>query len=651
MHAQKRAVFLFGLLSFGSLTAACGEDPDASDQDAGLTPDDADTGRDDTELDSAEDEVPHDLDTGPLPDAQEEGLGCVGILDCFNASDRSVQSLAGCTAQGTPTGRALLDALSSCVDENCASEPTDEGFATCQRTLCARQLQACVQDIGTPPPIVACGAEGDPCNSDAQSREAYACDVSARVCRPRCATTEAASSDGTNCATGSYCFATEGRAVPRPGSQVVLNGVCRPGDCERLFDEGACEGVVPAGGGSRCTSDSCTCVPIANDASFCQYSGSQGVGESCGRSADGGFGETCVAGLLCAQGFCVAPCDLSAGPGGCSDTSSTHCPDGVACDCIAAFAQTQRNRPGVCAQECDPFDPGRCPDGTTCQPQFDVHGVNAWMCAALAIETPVAAGQPCEQRVGNRGVCEDGYLCTSPLGSAQTVCMQTCDLAAEIARPGASCSPLPTGSAVCLPTGVGDLSLCYESCDPYPRTGGGGYGCSDPSNTCATTLQRRDGAVDVVGYCIRDAGRIPAYGNCTAVGQLAGDCADRAACLYATRDAIRPQCLPLCEPFSTEANACEGDATCAGLWILSGNYDLAYCEPPRQPGNAFERCNTIGTSCAGDGTICLRTTAAPDGACLPVCREGFNDCARYPGRRTCVTGTLEGVLSFMGVCV
>jgi hypothetical protein len=206
---------------------------------------------------------------------------------------------------------------------------------------------------------------------------------------------------------------------------------------------------------------------------------------------------------------------------------------------------------------------------------------------------------------------------------------------------------------ICAPSALDGFGFCNESCEPYPRTGGGGYaGCDDDTNTCLPITQRDDVPVEPVGICSDDEGTAAAGESCGNPGFLGGDCADFAVCLSDTQDAPTGNCQALCEPFSDVADQC-GDGTCSSVPPLLGQLNFSFCLDAEDvvEGEAFERCaeDDIGFPCAQDGTLCIDLGSG--GQCYPICREGFDDCGGFEGR-TCRTGQLnpDVVPGFMGLC-
>lgn len=408
MTGTLRKWWMVGLLSGAVLTlGACGDDGDGGgggDTDAG-----ADVGTD------------TDGDTGGNTDTGGTDTGgtcedpCSRNLDCADLGDDFVCEEGCCVEDGGGTG-----------------EPE-----------CDRHLQ--------------------PCSSDDATTENFVCNTSAGVCMQRCADELTDEQRGGNCPLGSFCFELNfsGGAPPvDPNTGDELNGACFPGDCESdIFDENACDGVSsildPA---TTCAGDTCTCLPIANNASYCITAGTAGLGEDCGldTSDNPPASDSCGAGLICRGNVCAAPCELG-DDATCDGTdAAASCIEGADCSCLEVLDTTRRNEPGVCGVACEPYSVGTCPDGTLCMPAIGRFGINAWSC--VAGEPEAGPGEECTT-AGSFAECPEGFICLSETEGAAPVCVQFCDPLGEATGAGASCGGGSAGPELIGATAFGEASV------------------------------------------------------------------------------------------------------------------------------------------------------------------------------------------------
>lgn len=328
------------------------------------------------------------------------------------------------TSNDTDPGLDIPDSDGGLCENPCA-RPADcgNGF-TC--------VDGCCQSSG-PGPLPPCTAPLAACQSDTQTTNNFVCNTEIGQCLQRCPSETTDDTRGRNCPTGSFCIELNGPGIEDPTTGRVLDGFCLPGDCNdvSLFDSTACEGTRSVlNPGSQCTSDTCTCQPIANGASFCFPAGEARLGDECGRSTGGNVPATdvCEAGLLCFQGFCAAPCNLRDGATACaSGPAADRCPDSGDCTCNPVFDTTPRNQPGICAVSCTAFSTGECPSGQQCVPQFGRFGINDWFCTDNAQANLPGEGEECDGSAGNFGACQEGLLCTRETENGPFVCLGFCD--------------------------------------------------------------------------------------------------------------------------------------------------------------------------------------------------------------------------------
>lgn len=380
-------------------------------------------------------------------------------------------AFAGCGSDDgddTDTGPDAGDDIGG--DTDTGNDTINPGDVDPDATQCVRpadcgQGQTCVEGVCQPvTTLQPCSAPLRPCEADSQSTDRFLCDTQAGLCRQRCADADTEDSQGRNCGVGSFCLGTSGPTVTDPSTGTVFDGVCIPGDCDsNIFDANQCEGVTPTGGDAACTSDTCTCFPVANGASFCIPAGTQLAGQTCGRTEAAGPTDSCAAGLLCAQGFCVEPCNLASGATACDSVTNTYCVDGAECTCNPVFDTTPRNQPGLCAQSCSPFSSDECAAGYVCQPQWGRFGINDWYCGLERVETVPGPGEACDTTVGTFGSCPEGYLCLTPEEGAQAVCTQICDPLGEAPGALASCGGQVAGDTIIELTSFGAASAYFEA--------------------------------------------------------------------------------------------------------------------------------------------------------------------------------------------
>jgi hypothetical protein len=479
-------------------------------------------------------------------------------------------------------------------------------------------------------PVVECARHLASCDDEDESNDNFICDVEAGMCVQRCNVAATEDELGANCPVNSYCFDAGLTDPPVSGEGDVLDGACVPGDCDSdIFDAAAC----PDG----------TCLPVANGASFCIAAGTAEPGDICGQSDadEPPVSDVCAAGLLCFRGRCVTPCDLD-GAGACTGGET----------CVEVFDTTPENQPGLCGSACDPFSTGDCAGGEACSPAWGRLGVTQWLCAPIP-GTPVAPGAVCDiDDYGNFANCPEGYICLPESAGGTARCTQICDPTSSAAGTLADCAG-PAGDLVCPASGINGIGFCQDACEPYPRRAD--YGCA-ADETCAPFIGRDDVPVEPQGYCTGDEGGAAVGAACANEGYLgngncpASDagcgCADLNVCLG--DDSGRAECASLCEPFSSVSDQC-GSSTCSSVPPLLGSLNLSFCIEGAQAGDAFDECFDPGTPCAADGTICIEFTDG-SAACLPICREGFTDCAEFAGT-TCEAGAFnDPVPAFMGVC-
>lgn len=399
MDLNLRKLLVAALLgSTASFAAACGGDDPEPGDDTGTDVDvDADGG--DTGLD-----VPGDTGGG-------DGGTCEN--PCARTSE--------CRAAGFENG--------ICVDGCCEEQTTTAS--------CARHLAVC--------------------DSDEATTDGFVCDTAAGLCLQRCSSDETLDARGGNCPVGSYCFAdavTDGPVDPVSGN--TLDGVCGAGSCDgSIFDDAACEGVDL--GDVTCTGDTCTCLPIANGASFCISAGTAAEGDACGLSdADAPpTSDSCEAGLLCFENTCTQPCDLN----------SPACDEGETC--IEAYDVTTRNKPGICGVECTAYSSGECGDGFVCEPVIGRFDINAWMCmpaqgrdpADGSLSGPVGEGEECFSGTNTiSGNCEEGFFCLQAEENGPSFCEKTCDPTGESDEALASCGGDAVGPQIVEPFGFGEAT-------------------------------------------------------------------------------------------------------------------------------------------------------------------------------------------------
>ena len=197
---------------------------------------------------------------------------------------------------------------------------------------------------------------------------------------------------------------------------------------------------------------------------------------------------------------------------------------------------------------------------------------------------------------------------------------------------------------VCVPGSEAEYGTCRESCDPYPRAAGS-YGCDEDTDTCVPFDQRRDRAIEPLGYCNVDEGSAGPWESCSNTGFFGQDCQDYAACLDRTGSSL---CHPLCEPYGEQG--CAEDETCDGDQVIRGRLSRSWCLRDVQPGSHNDRCLDEGLPCAEDLTLCLDLDGEGP-RCRRVCRAGYDDCAGLE-QTTCDVGGLNPnvVPPYMGFC-
>ncbi len=390
-----------------SLAAACSDDGggDGGDPDAGA---DTDTGGGDTGL---------DVEVGG--DGGGDGGTCEN--PCTRTRDCQTAGLEGY----------------ACVDGCCEEQPTV--------TRCSRHLAEC--------------------DSDEATTDNFICDTGVGLCLQRCSSDATLDARGGNCPVGSYCIGDVDTAGPQdPATGETLDGACLPGDCDsNIFADDACEGV--ATGGVTCTADTCTCLPIANGASYCISAGTAAAGEACGVStaAEPPASDSCEAGLLCFENTCTVPCDLTA------DTDT--CAEGT--ECIQAIGVTTRNKPGICGVTCDPFSSGQCAEGFVCEPALGRFDITEWMCMpeqgrnASGELVPVAGeGEACVSGTNSiSGNCDEGFFCLAQETDGPTFCERTCDTTGDYDTELAGCGPTTAGPVLIAAFGYGTATAFIEN-DP-----------------------------------------------------------------------------------------------------------------------------------------------------------------------------------------
>lgn len=434
MDLTLRKMLVVGLIGgLGMTVAACGDDGNGTETDTG-----SDAGPDTNDT----------SDDGTGSDAGTDGSGggeCGDEDPCTRARD--------CVGYDNPI----------CEEGCCVEQPIVE--------TCARHLA--------------------PCTSDDATTDSFICDTAAGLCIQRCASDEVLDTRGGNCPLGSYCFGDVDPAGPTdPTTGALLDGACVPGDCDgSIFDADACEGV--ASGDVTCTADTCTCLPIANGASFCISAGTAAEGEPCGLDTSDAppASDSCEAGLVCFDNVCTIPCDLTA-DGGCGEGET----------CLEAIDTTTRNQPGICGVECEAFSAGDCGEGNACESVLGRFDINAWMC--LPAGDAVAEGETCVSSSNSfAGNCAEGLLCLQDTEDGPSTCQAACDLTGRATGELASCGSDAVGPQLIAPFAFGEASsYITNAAGTYPvdiRT-------ADGTLVTPATIEIVDGEVTSVVATIGD---------------------------------------------------------------------------------------------------------------------------------------------------
>jgi len=631
------------LLLFGALALAWSGCASAGEDEVAV---EADTGSDDTDGGDRPPPVPIDPDVredindatdpidvtdattdsdddAPLDDADDTGEADVDDAEDVPSPDDvradadpdATEDIAEDTATDTSVDPDIAeDTAADTVEDTAEDTDTDPGHACGTGTPCG--VDECCYEP--------CTAHLAPCSSIEEHSAGFFCDVDRGHCLERCDTDDPEAERGDNCPTRSFCIELTG--VP---DGTTLDGVCLDAECDSVFDLDACEGV------GTCTAATCTCRPFFNDANFCFPSGVAAPGASCTATAD------CRVGTTCFLGTCTELCDVTEGAGACLGSAGARCAGAAGCECRDVFPSTTTNPGGVCAVSCPPNSEGACPVGTSCVFVVDREDTTQWLCAPLPPEGLAAPGAECgAPTVPPR--CVEGYVCSTQLDGVNR-CVETCRM--SVGAPDCS-----TGD-ICLESTIDGLGICRASCDPYPRTGGAGYGCANDSDTCRPLVPSGDFRDNPIGICELEIGSVAQGGTCFNPGFLAGSCVDFAACLAAASGDPTGSCFPLCAPFSGSGPQCGAGNTCSAVPPALGNLAFSFCLPPANPQSAFQPCASAGAPCAEDGTLCVNAGAGAQ--CYPICRAGLADCASYPGRSCAAPAFTPGgdIPEYIGLCI
>jgi hypothetical protein len=265
---------------------------------------------------------------------------------------------------------------------------------------------------------------------------------------------------------------------------------------------------------------------------------------------------------------------------------------------------------------------------------FWFQALSRWLC--FEEQDPAALGETCS---GARR-CGEGLHCTNNENDQYGSCERLCSPpSSDTVGLGGCEEPL-----ACVALAGGELGLCRERCEPYPRSGtSGGYGCQDPEATCLP-LAAADFASAPWGLCSPDNGRVAPGQACGTPNTLGNECVDYGFCVE------WGACLPLCEPLSTGQCDAYPELYCSGGIPLRGRLDLSVCAFSNALVGVGEECATefVGLTCIDDSSICLDLDGVPE--CYRVCRAAVpSDC---PEGQRCRSEGLEPDLAapWMGVC-
>lgn len=333
------------------------------------------------------------------------------------------------------------------------------------------------------------------------------CDANLNLCVPVGLRCPGQCTTAADCAPGFGCVNEMCQATGDLGSRCELTGYCKPcsrcaGSSAEAYCRGCCGSSAAGGACNQCPVAACSqsdiCTPAGPDLVCAPPGGIEC--QPCSSLAN------CTAGLVCFQGRCHSPCDLT-NPGQCG--ACVNASGQGLCACSDETAGTN--------QSCDtPADGGfiACQNGDVCvgAPKF------CRTLCTLGNNTTCLAGEVCRE-VDSKSVC----VTPPPTGHLCAACVNNTCAAGLACYLGRCYKPCPSGPDVDCPSCV-DTQEGHHFCACADSLSGVGQACGVVSNALYGC---QDGGTCLSGSCRRTCDGTAA--NCLS-GQLCQDAGTALVC-------------------------------------------------------------------------------------------------------------------------